>query len=101
MIFINDGDYDYRVDKTTEGCIIRGNGKFIEANNIVYEILLAYYEGNLEKVNSYLLDNYESTKQDIIEILTVLSNLFQKEEVFHEFVAKIKNMKGTKEYEQI
>lgn len=92
MFFISDIDIDYRIDQDTEGCIIRGNGKYIEGNQIVYDVLSIYNIGGITLVKNELKNLYQATDEDITILFMDLANIFEEEDVLKNLVLELRNI---------
>ena len=82
MFFVKDGDVEYRVDKDEKGGIVRGNGKYIEINEVVYEVLKAYEKGKMDLIIHMLKSSYECDDKELCDFMMILKETVSTEGVF-------------------
>lgn len=89
MFFIDDNGIDYRVDKEEFGCSIKSYATYVEGNEIVYEILELIAEKDVDETIEVLLENYDSTKEEVMEVMETIAKLFSDNNILVGIAEKI------------
>ena len=94
MICIVDNGKTYRVRKENVGCSIFGSGCFIEGDDVLFDVLKAFAQEDVEEEYRGLLKTYQVEERILKRDLWELAIEFEKQQIFEELAVKIRKVVG-------